>query len=179
MLSNKKRNKYNVRKATINDYTLIAEYWQNQDFQSAFSQGIDIDKIPDKEAIINLLINQDALAKEQKNTFVLIWELSNQPIGYCNITPIKYGDYANLHFHIVDKALLNSGNGEEFLKLSLPMLYEEFELKSIRAEVFNLNEVPQKLLTKLGFKLTDEYATTPGDWSFYQIIKKYVLDRKS
>lgn len=178
MSVNKIINIYNVRKATVKDYKLIAEYWHNQDFLSAFNQGIDIDKIPEMEVIINLLINQEALAREQKNTFVLMWELSGNPIGYTNITPIIYGNTANVHFHIWDNSLLKRGYGKEFLQRSLPIFFENFELKSLGAEVYQLNKAPQNLLIKLGFKLIDEYATTPGDWSFYQNINKYILTKE-
>ncbi|MER3328740.1 MAG: GNAT family protein [Candidatus Kapaibacterium sp.] len=166
-----------VREATSIDAKSIAQYWSNLSFDDAFKLGIDFDKIPPTNEIIEFIEQQISLQPNERNTYILIWEADGIAIGHCNITPIVVGEYANIHSHIWDKKHIAKGMGERLMRMSLPIFFEKYNLEKIYGVFYALNPAPEKLCIKLGFSFVDEYPTIPGEWSFYQNVKKYVLGR--
>lgn len=178
MTDKKSINKFNVREISVNDTERLADYWSNLTNEEAFRIGIDTDEIPNKSTIIEMLNHQIAVPNSDKNTFILIWELDGVPIGHSNITPIVTNDFANIHFHIWDRNNWKSGLGEKYIRLSIPIFFEQYSLNRIYGVFHTNNIAAEKLFQKLGFTLADEYETRPGDWSLYQSVKKYVLNKE-
>jgi RimJ/RimL family protein N-acetyltransferase len=171
----KEEKSYVVREATSVDAESIAAYWSNLSFDDAFKLGIDLDKIPPTNEIIDFIEQQISLPPNKRNTYILIWEVDGIAIGHCNITPIVVGEYANIHSHIWDKNNIAKGMGEKLMRMSLPIFFDKYKLEKIFGVFYALNSAPEKLCVKLGFSFVDEYPTIPGEWSFYQNVKKYVL----
>lgn len=167
---------YGVREATSEDIASITEYWKILSFDDAFKLGIDLDKIPSTNEIIEFIEQQISLPSNERNTYILIWEVEGVAIGHCNITPIVIGEYANIHSHIWDRKNIAKGMGEKLMRMSLPIFFEKYNLEKIYGVFYALNPAPERLCIKLGFCFVDEYPTIPGEWSFYQNVKKYVLD---
>ncbi|MFA7326750.1 MAG: GNAT family protein [Candidatus Kapaibacterium sp.] len=174
----KEEKSYVVREATTEDIANITEYWTNLSFDDAFKLGIDLDKIPPTKEIIDFIEQQISLPPNERNTYILIWEVDGKAIGHCNITPIVVGEYANIHSHIWDKKNIAKGMGEKLMRMSLPIFFEKYKLEKVYGVFYALNPAPERLCIKLGFSFVDEYPTIPGEWSFYQNVKKYVLDGK-
>ena len=168
---------YSVREATSSDAESIATYWSNLSFDDAFKLGIDLDKIPPTNEIIGFIEQQISLPPNERNTYILIWEVDEIAIGHCNITPIVVGEYANIHSHIWNKSNIAKGIGEKLMRLSLPIFFEKYKLEKVYGVFYALNPAPEWLCIKLGFSFVDEYPTIPGEWSFYQNVKKYVVDK--
>ncbi|MEZ4724074.1 MAG: GNAT family protein [Candidatus Kapaibacterium sp.] len=173
----KKVIQYTVREATSNDAEEIAAYWSNLSFDDAFKLGIDLDKIPPTNEIIDFIEQQISLQLNERNTYILIWEVDGIAIGHCNITPIVVGEYANIHSHIWDKKHIAKGWGERLMRMSLPIFFKKYNLEKIYGVFYALNPAPMKLCIKLGFSFVEEYPTIPGGWSFYQNVKKYELKK--
>jgi RimJ/RimL family protein N-acetyltransferase len=169
---------YNVREATQEDVVALTNYWSNLSFDDAFKLGIDFDKIPPTNEIIDFIEQQISLPLNDRNTYILIWEVDGIAIGHCNITPIVVGEYANIHSHIWDKKHIAKGWGERLMRMSLPIFFEKYNLVKIYGVFYALNPAPEKLCIKLGFSFVEEYPTIPGEWSFYQNVKKYVVSRE-
>ena len=174
----KKVIQYTVREATSSDAESIAAYWSNLSFDDAFKLGIDLDKIPSTNGITDFIEQQINLPLNDRNTYILIWEVDGIAIGHCNITPIVVGEYANIHSHIWDKGNISRGIGESLMRLSLPIFFKKYKLEKLYGVFYALNPAPEKLCIKLGFSFVDEYPTIPGEWSFYQNVKKYVVSRE-
>lgn len=174
----KKVKSYTVREAKSSDVDSIAAYWSNLSFDDAFKLGIDLDKITSTNGITDFIEQQINLPVNDRNTYILIWEVDGIAIGHCNITPIVVGEYANIHSHIWDKGTISRGIGESLMRLSLPIFFEKYKLEKIYGVFYALNPAPEKLCIKLGFNFVDEYPTIPGEWSFYQMVKKYVVSRE-
>ena len=174
----KKVIQYTVREATSSDADRIAAYWSNLSFDDAFKLGIDLDKIPPTKEITDFIEQQINLPVNERNTYILIWEVDKIAIGHCNITPIVVGEYANIHSHIWDKGNISRGMGESLMRLSLPIFFEKYKLEKVYGVFYALNPAPEKLCIKLGISFVDEYPTIPGEWSFYQNVKKYVVNRE-
>ncbi|PKL78350.1 MAG: hypothetical protein CVV25_11860 [Ignavibacteriae bacterium HGW-Ignavibacteriae-4] len=172
----KKEKSYVVREATPEDIASITEYWTKLSFDDAFRLGIDFDKIPKANEITSFINQQLPLPPNDINTYILIWEVDGIAIGHCNITPIVVGEYANIHSHIWDRKNIAKGMGEKLMRISLPIFFEKYKLEKIYGVFYALNPAPERLCIKLGFSFVDEFPTIPGEWSFYQNVKKYVLD---
>lgn len=178
MIDKKNIKSYKVYEISVDETEKLADYWVSLNSQEAFRIGVDTDEIPNKSTIIEMLKQQIALSKADKNTFILIWELNGVPVGHSNITPIEVGNSANVHFHIWESTIRNSGLGEKFMLLSIPIFVQEYRLDKLYGVFHKHNLAAEKLFQKLGFTQEDEYESRTGDWSFYQTVKKYVLNKE-
>lgn len=178
MAEEKNIRKLNVREIELSDFTTLFNYWNNLDFDSAFTIGIDRDKIPDYDTFSLLLSEQMTLPLAEKNTYILICELDGKAVGHSNISPIYNGNYANVHIHIWDSGLRGKNLGKQFLRLALPIYIAKYDLKSLNAVIHSYNLAAGKLFQKMGFEFVEEYESKLGDWSFYQKVKKYSLKKE-
>ena len=62
--------------------------------------------------------------------------------------------------------------------MSIPIFIQEYELDSLYGVFHKHNLAAEKLFQKLGFTQEDEYETRPWDWSLYQTVKKYVMNKE-
>lgn len=175
---NRYQNNLKVRYISTEDFPCLIDYWNNMDFDTAFRIGIDRDKIPDYDTFSLLLSEQMKLALPEKNTYILICELDDKAVGHSNIAPIYSGDYSNVHIHIWDSPLRKTNLGEQFLRLALPIYIAKYDLKTINAVIHSHNLAAGKLFQKVGFEFVEEYESQPGDWSFYQKVKKFTLRKE-
>lgn len=162
-----------VREMKTSDINPLVDYWTNLDFDTAFTIGIDRDKIPDYSTISQMLMEQINLPLSKKNTYILICELGGKAVGHSNISPVYEGEQANVHVHIWEKVHRNSGLGLSFLKECLPVYFREYNLNALDAIVHTHNQAANNFFAKAGFQFVEEYESQPGDWSFYQSVKKY------
>ena len=113
-----------------------------------------------------------------KNFYYIIWFIDNLAIGHSNINQIEFGKSAMMHLHLWNKEHRKRGQGVEFLKLTIPFYFKNFELEELICEPYSENIGPNKVLEKRGFELIQTYQTAPGSINFHQTVHRYVLTRE-
>ncbi len=164
-----------VREITEQDISPITGYWLNSDPVFMRSMGVDLDKIPTRDAWKEMLMEQLSQSYENKKSYCIIWQVDGKPIGHSNINKIVFGKEAYMHLHIWRPEERKKGLGTSFIKLTLPWFFEKYKLKKLYCEPYALNTAPNKTLQNAGFEFVKEYITTPGWINFEQPVKLWVM----
>lgn len=164
-----------VRELEERDIPLIINYWFTSTPEHLHNMGADITKLPTPEQFTNNLLSQLALPYNEKKAYALIWEVNGKPIGHCNVNPLFYGNYANMHLHIWDAGYRKQGLGLNLVKMSLPYYFNNLKIKKLYCEPYALNPAPNKLLEKAGFIFVKEHINTPGSINFEQLCNLWEM----
>jgi len=164
-----------VREIQESDIDLITQYWQGADSSFLHGMGADINKLPTKEQLSQMLSEQICQPYDKKQSYCIILTVNNKPIGHSNINKIVFGKEAYMHLHIWDAENRNKGYGEKLVKMALPHFFEKMYLKKLYCEPYSLNPSPNKTLAKIGFQFIKEYITTPGYINFEQPVNLWEL----
>ena len=164
-----------VREIQEKDIDLIAQYWLNSDPSFLISMGVDLDKIPTREQLKQMLLTQINTPIEEKRGYCIIWELDGKQVGHSNTNPTVFGEEAFMHLHMWNGTGRKKGLGTELVRMTLPLFFKNLKLKRLISEPYALNPAPNKTLSKAGFEFVKEYITTPGSLNFEQPVKRWEL----
>ncbi|BBO80407.1 GNAT family N-acetyltransferase [Desulfosarcina ovata] len=167
--------KLSVRKLLVSDIPKISDYFLRSDPKFLFNIGIDHKKLPFKEEFYGFLMKEIDSSSRQKQSCHIIWEINGTPIGHSSINKIVYGNEAYLHLHIWNPERRYNGNGTLFIKASITLFFKMFNLKKLFCEPYALNQMPNKILNKLGFEFVKYYETTPELINYHQAVNQWVL----
>lgn len=170
--------KLSVRQLEISDHENIVDYFLNADKDFLINLGVDLLKLPAKQEWLDMLHSDFKLSLEQKKFFYIIWLLNGKPVGHSNINKIVFANEAYMHLHIWHKYTRQQGVGAEFLKLTLPYYFDNFQLQNLFCEPSAFNAAPNKTLEKLGFDFVKSYDTIPGWLNSYQKVNRWVLTKE-
>lgn len=168
-----------AREMRLTDVALIADYWLQSEPSFLRGMGVDMSKMPSREALADMLTRQYDLPLREKDSYCIIWEINGIPSGHCNTNPFLFGKEAWMHLHLWRSAERTKGMGAKFVGLTLPYFFQNLELKQLYCEPYALNEAPNKTLPKAGFSLVKEYITIPGSLSFEQPVKRWEMKRET
>ena len=168
-----------VREIQLIDIDLIADYWLNSDADFLINMGVDLKKLPTRNELIKMLIEQLNTSIAHKKSFALIWELNNKQIGHSNVNEVKIGKEATLHLHLWKSTHRKKGIGVELVKKSLPFYFEKLKLKRLICEPYALNTAPNKTLKKIGFEFIKKHRTIPGSLNFEQEVNRWELTKEN
>lgn len=166
-----------VRAMEATDIALMVDYFLNASEAFLKAMGADKSKLPNRSDWIALLEQDIEKPHAEKDFFYMIWEVDGQAIGHNNINKITYGKEASMHLHVWQPLKRQKGLGLQFLRLSIPHFFKEFELEYLLCEPYALNIAPNKTLRKLGFEFIKSYETKPGWINFYQAVNQYKLTK--
>ena len=169
------KNILSVREIQEKDIDLIADYWLHSDPAFLMSMGVDLDKIPTREQLTQMLLSQINTAIEEKRAYCVIWELDGKQVGHSNTNPTVFGEEAFMHLHLWNSDGRKKGLGTELVKKTLPLFFKNLKLKRLFSEPYALNPAPNKTLQKAGFEFVKEYITTPGYLNFEQPVNRWQL----
>ncbi|NNE25455.1 MAG: GNAT family N-acetyltransferase [Saprospiraceae bacterium] len=172
-------NMLSVREMKLEDASRIVDYFVDADRDFLIGMGADPDKLPSKESWLALLENELNKPLKEKEFYYIIWQINGQAVGHCNINKIEFGDKATMHLHLWDKESRKSGNGYEFMKMTLPYFFTNFQLKTVVCEPYAENPAPNRMLHKLGFEYKGPITKTPGWINFHQTVNHYELSHKN
>lgn len=158
------------------DFEQIVDYFLKADKAFLVGMGVDIAKLPTRDAWLELLQKEYQHPIEQKSFFYLIWLLNDTPVGHSNINKIRFGEEAYMHLHSWNPPNRKKGMGLQFIKMCLPYYFDLFQLKKLYCEPYALNPAPNKTLQKIGFILLESYETTPGWINFHQPVNRWCLN---
>jgi len=171
-------NLLSVREMREADVELIVQYWLNAD--SAFLQGmgVDLDKVPGREQLTDMLSAQLSQSYEEKQSYCIIWLVDGRAVGHSNVNKIVFDEEAYMHLHLWDAAVRGKGFGTILVKMTLPFFFKNLKLKKLYCEPYALNPAPNNTLAKIGFDFVQEYVTVPGWINFEQPVKRWALSRE-
>ena len=167
-----------VRELTENDIVLIADYWLNSDQDFLLSMGVDLNKLPSRDGLTEMLTTQIRLPYAEKSSLAFIAEIDGEPLGHCNVNEITFGKEAKMHLHLWNINLRKKGLGTEMVLQSLPVFFNKLKLKTIWCEPYAENQAPNRTLKKIGFEFVKKYLTIPGSLNFEQEVNRYKLTKE-
>jgi RimJ/RimL family protein N-acetyltransferase len=170
--------KLTVREIQANEIEKIVDYFVNADTRFLKEMGADKCKLPKKKNWIEKLESEFKKSNVEKEFYYIIWLFDNQAIGHSNINNIEFGKSATMHLHLWNIDKRKNGLGLNFLRLTIPDYFRNFELEKLICEPYLKNIAPNKVLKKLDFELVRAYDTTPGWINFRQTVNRYELKRK-
>ena len=168
-----------VREIQLKDIDLIADYWLKSDPVFLTQMGVDLNKLPTRSGLREMLTIQINSPITNKKTYALSWELNGMQIGHSNVNEIEFGEKATMHLHLWKLTNRNKGIGTELIKKSLPFYFEKLQLKKIICEPYALNTAPNKTLKKIGFEFIKKYKTIPGSLNFEQEVSRWELTKEN
>lgn len=166
------------REMNAEDIPLISKYWTESDPDHMQRMGVDLNKLPKKEPLEEMLKQQLDLPVDKKRSFCTIWEVDGTAVGHCNTNPTHFGGHGYMHLHLWQNTTRQKGMGAELVKMSLAIFFDKLKLKKIFCEPYALNPAPNKTLEKVGFDLVKEYVTTPGPMNFEQPVKLWEMTKE-
>ncbi|MFN2437858.1 MAG: GNAT family N-acetyltransferase [Chitinophagaceae bacterium] len=164
-----------VREIQEADIDAIVEYWLGSERLFLISMGVDVNKLPTRDQLTKMLLEQMQTPIEQKKSYCIIWQVDGKSIGHSNTNPTVFGKEAYMHLHLWDTKVRKKGFGAELVKMTLPYFFETLKLNKLISEPYSLNPAPNKTLEKVGFEFVKEYITTPGSLNFEQLVKRWEL----
>lgn len=170
-----KNPRLSAREIEENDIDSIVQYWLNADELFLEGMGVDTAKMPQKEEWKKMLSEQLSQSYEEKKSYCTIWQIDDRAVGHSNINKIKFGEEAYMHLHLWDPDVRQKGTGTEFVKLSLPFFFRNYDLKKLYCEPYALNKAPNRTLAKVGFEFVKEHRTIPGFLNFEQQVNLWEL----
>ncbi len=167
-----------VREIQTNDIEKIVDYFVHADAKFLKEMGADKSKLPKREDWIKKLESELKKPYKNKEFYYIIWLLDNEEIGHSNINTIEFGKSATMHLHLWNNAKRKSGLGFDFLRLTIPYYFRNFELEKLICEPYSKNVAPNKVLKKLNFELVRIYETTAGWVNFQQTVNRYEFKKE-
>lgn len=166
-----------VREMKAVDIPLIISYWMGLDSSQLSAMGVDREKLPTKAQFSSYLSHQLQLPVHEKEAYCIIWEQDGTPVGHSNTRPTHYGNDAFMHLHLWYPGKRSRGMGLAFVQMTVPLYFQNLQLKTLYCEPYALNPAPNKTIEKAGFKLLEEKTSVPGAFNFEQSTKLWRLTK--
>ncbi len=167
-----------VREIQLKDIDLIADYWLESEPDFLVQMGVDLNKLPTRKALKEMLSVQCANPLMYKKSYALIWELNGAQVGHSNVNQIEFGEVATMHLHLWQATNRKKGMGTELVKKSIPFYFESLKIKKLICEPYALNPAPNETLRKVGFEFLKRHRTIPGSLNFEQEVNRWELSRE-
>ncbi|MBV8203498.1 MAG: GNAT family N-acetyltransferase [Candidatus Eremiobacteraeota bacterium] len=161
--------------STCQQYEAMVDYFVGASDEALLAMGVDRAKLPRREDWITQALADHERPAESRDRFYLAWLLDGEQVGHSSLGNIRPGHQAYLHLHMWRPELRRSGVGTRFLKLSIEFYFKKFDLQRIVCEPYAENAAPNRVLTKLGFRLIGRRRTVPGPFAFEQEVNEYEL----
>ncbi len=115
--------------------------------------------------------------KDERDNYFLIWELDGLAVGFSSLDEIVPGKQANMHLHVAVPFERKRGHGAEFVKRSVPIYFDEFDLEVLYCEPYAFNTAPNRALQKAGFEYVETVELVPGPINFHQAVTRWKITR--
>ncbi len=159
------------------DYERMVDYFVKADEAFLKGMGVDLEKVPQREAWIESAILDGERADEEKERAYLAWVYDGATVGHSSINQISVGEEAYIHLHLWVGSLRKAGLGTQFIAASAAEFMRVFRLKRLYSEPYAENPAPNHVLLKVGFRFVKRYRTIPGSMNTEQNVNQYVLEK--
>jgi RimJ/RimL family protein N-acetyltransferase len=167
-----------VRELTQADIEPLTNYWMNADHDFLVGMGVDVSKMPSREQFTQMLLEQLSQPYEEKKSYCIIWLADGEPVGHSNISKIIFGQEGYMHLHLWKNDGRQKGMGTNFVKMTIPYYFNNFNLQTLYCEPYSLNPAPNKTLPKAGFDFVKDYVCIPGWLNFEQKVNLWQMTRE-
>jgi RimJ/RimL family protein N-acetyltransferase len=166
-----------VRPMTLGETDRIIDYFHNATAEHLEMLGVDPSRLPPAPDWRRRYAQVYELPIEQRPMFMVSWLDGDRFIGFSTTDKIRFGEQANMHLHVVEPSLRNSGIGAACVKRSVEVYFETLKLKQLFCEPNAFNVAPNRTLQKAGFKYLKTHMTVPGPLNFHQAVNRWVIQR--
>ena len=160
------------------DFQGMIDYFLGGDEAFKRGMGIEPGKLLSRVDWLRSALEDFERPDAQKQRFCIAWCQAEHVVGHSSISHIEYGQSAHCHLHLWNPALRGAGLGPKFLRQSIDIYFNRFELKVLASEPYAHNPGPSSLLPKLGFRQVRQYITTPTSMCFEQLVTRFELNRQ-
>lgn len=167
-----------MRPLVLDDADFVAAYFADAEDAYLRSLGVDPAKVPSHEEMWHGLSRYVETPKNQRTQFFLMWELDDLGVGFSTIDEITIGKQANMHLHMAVSDRRTKGHGAEFVKRSVPLYFDEFDLEVLYCQPYAFNTAPNRALQKAGFEYVETVEMTPGPINFHQPVTRWKITRE-
>jgi RimJ/RimL family protein N-acetyltransferase len=166
-----------VREMTLDETGFVIDYFHSSTPEHLEMMGVDPSRLPARAAWAGRFRELYALPVAQRPNFYVVWRLDDRAIGFSSCDKIVVGSHANMHLHVTEPELRQSGIGTECIRRSADIYIRTFELQRLFCEPNAFNVGPNRTVQKAGFKYLKTYKTVPGLLNYHQAVTRWVLER--
>jgi RimJ/RimL family protein N-acetyltransferase len=166
-----------VRPMTLEEADRIIAYFHTSTPEHLEILGVDPSRLPSASDWQRRYAQMFEQPVEQRASFIVSWLDGDRFIGFSTTDKISFGEQANMHLHIVEPSLRNSGIGTACVTQSVDIYFATLKLKRLFCEPNAFNVAPNRTLQKAGFKYLKTHMTVPGILNFRQPVNRWVVER--
>ena len=166
-----------VREMTLDETGLVIDYFHSSTPEHLEMMGVDPTRLSSRGVWAARFKEFYALPAVERPSFYVIWLLDGRPIGFSSCDKIVAGSHANMHLHVTEPELRQSGIGTVCVVQSAAIYLGTFALQRLFCEPNAFNVAPNRTLQKAGFKYLKTYKTVPGPLNYHQAVTRWVLER--
>ena len=167
-----------IRPLREEDIPNIVRYWLEHNDETLIQMGADKTKLTSEKEFFSALQTICNTPLEQAKAYYMIWLIDNKAVGYNALKDILKDEIAHMHLHMWDAAYRGKGYGAKLFCMAACEFYNLFGLKTILCEPRTSNPIPNRMLTKIGFKKWKTYLSTSSELSLTCELNSYVIDHK-
>ncbi len=165
-----------IRPLQEEDISHIVDYWLKNTDENLIQMGADKNKLSSRTEFTNFLQTICHSPLEKVKSYYMTWLIDNKPVGYNVVRDILKNEIANIHLHMWDAEYRGKGYGAKLFCMAALEFYKIFNLKIILCEPRSSNPMPNKMLTKIGFKKWKTYLSTSSELSLTCELNSYIVD---
>ncbi len=159
-----------VRPPREDDIRHVVAYWCDATDDEWLRRGADPARRPTPERLAE---GVRATGRPEAKHAYSIWEVDGRAIGYACLKDIEPGHTGSIHLHIWDAGQRKHGLGARLFCLSVVDLYAQFDLKSMICEPAAANPAPNRMLSRIGFRLVESRYGRSSDLSAQTQLNRY------
>lgn len=166
-----------ARPMAVSEIDLVIDYFHQASPEFLDRMGVDPSRLPPPARWKAAIERQFALPVEQREGFVVVWELDGAPVGFSSVDKIKFGQEAYMHLHLLHPERRQAGHGAAFVRLTVPIYFEMLRLQRLFCEPHAYNVAPNRTLQRAGFTYIKTHETVPGWINFHQPVTRWMLEK--
>ena len=166
-----------VREMTLDETGLVIDYFHSSTPEHLELMGVDPTRLSSRAAWAARFKELFALPVAQRQSFYVIWQRDGRAVGFSSCDKIFIGSHANMHLHVTEPELRQSGIGSACVRRSAEIYIRTLELERLFCEPNAFNVGPNRTLQKAGFKYLKTYMTVPGPLNYHQAVTRWALER--
>lgn len=170
--------KLSIRPLEENDIPNIVQYWFENSDENMLQIGADKSKFSSPTEFAQSLKTACHTPLAQSKVYYLVWLIDNQPIGYNALKDIATNEIAHMHLHMWNADYRGKGYGAKLFCMAALEFYNLFNLKMILCEPHSSNPMPNRMLSKIGFKKWKTYISTSSELALTCELNSYIIDPK-
>jgi len=160
------------------EYERMIDYFLGGDAEFLRGMGVDLAKLPARDFWLRASLADHERGDDAKERLYVAWLRGGELVGHSSLSHIEPGEQGHIHLHLWRPELRRSGLGLELFTRSMDLYFERFDLRRIVCEPYAENPAPNRVLSKLGFRLLRRYRVAPTSIAFEQDVNRYELTRE-